>query len=118
MVAVKQHVGSWHFLMDDSCPLPVLPGEMLQCLTPAEQRVAELVARGLCNKEIAAGLNRAEPTIKHQIVSILRKFGLQSRCQLIVLLLRGSFVSSVCAGNQAPAGSSRTSPPVPTRGRS
>ena len=59
----------------------------LACLSPAEQRVTELVVQGLSNKEIAAALNRAEPTIKHQLASTLRKFGVQSRCQLIVRLL-------------------------------
>lgn len=52
-------------------------------LTPAEERVCELVLQGLSNKEIASVLNRAEPTIKNQVASILRKHGVPSRARLI-----------------------------------
>jgi DNA-binding CsgD family transcriptional regulator len=31
---------------------------------------------------------KCEPTIKHQLAGALHKLGLQSRCQLIILLLR------------------------------
>jgi len=60
---------------------------LLARLTPAEQRMAELVAQGLSNKEISSALGRAGPTIKHQLSSAMRKIGVQSRCQLIVRLL-------------------------------
>lgn len=52
-------------------------------LTPAERRVLALLLTGLSNKEIASELCRAEPTIKNQVSSILRKTGLQSRCRLL-----------------------------------
>ena len=55
-------------------------------LTSAEQRVCELLLRGLSNKEIAALLDRAEPTIKNQVASILRKYGVPSRMRLLALL--------------------------------
>jgi len=58
-------------------------------LTPAERLVAIHVGHGLSNKEISSVLNRAEPTIKHQLASVHRKLGVQGRCQLIVLLLSG-----------------------------
>ena len=70
------------------CQLPV-PTARLEELTPAERLVAVHVAQGLSNKEIASMLDRAEATVKNQIASALRKLGVQSRCQLIVLLLRG-----------------------------
>jgi DNA-binding NarL/FixJ family response regulator len=63
-------------------------GDRFNALTLAESRVALLVAQGLSNKEIAAALGRAEPTVKHQISAAMRKLGVQSRCQLIVRLLR------------------------------
>lgn len=62
---------------------------MLCLLTPAERVVVGLVCEGLSNKEIAAALSRAEPTIKHQLSTAMQKLGVQSRCQLIVRLLRG-----------------------------
>ncbi|MDI1248627.1 MAG: LuxR C-terminal-related transcriptional regulator, partial [Lacunisphaera sp.] len=57
-------------------------------LTPAERVVVGLVCEGLSNKEIAATVNRAEPTIKHQLSTAMGKLAVQSRCQLIVRLLR------------------------------
>ena len=45
-----------------------------------------LLLAGLSNKEIAASLGRAEPTIKHQVSACLRKFGQPSRARLIAAL--------------------------------
>ncbi len=68
------------------CPLPVnFPGR-LNALTPAERRVLSLLLAGYSNKEISSGLGRAEPTIKHQVSSCLRKFGQPSRARLIAAL--------------------------------
>ncbi|MDI1319085.1 MAG: helix-turn-helix transcriptional regulator [bacterium] len=75
------------YLAGATCLLPGRGNELLGQLTPAERLVAAHVAQGLSNKEISSALNRAEPTIKHQIASACRKFGVQSRCRLIVLLL-------------------------------
>lgn len=55
-------------------------------LTPAEQRVQELLLTGLSNKEIANELGRAEATIKNQVAAILRKHGVPSRARLLALL--------------------------------
>lgn len=54
-------------------------------LTPAEQRVCELLLTGLSNKEITDELNRAEARIKNQVASILRKHGVPSRALLLAL---------------------------------
>lgn len=54
-------------------------------LTPAEERVRDLVLQGLSNKEIASILDRAEPTIKNQVASILRKHRVPSRARLIAV---------------------------------
>jgi len=55
-------------------------------LTPSEHLVLRLLLGGLSNKEIAAVLNKAEPTIKHQVSSILRKHKAPSRARLIAAL--------------------------------
>lgn len=55
----------------------------LDQLTPAERCVAAHMAEGLSNKEIATLLNKAEPTIKHQVASVLRKTGVPSRSRYI-----------------------------------
>ena len=61
---------------------------LMACFTPAERQVVGLVCEGMSNKEIAAALGRAEPTIKHQVSAAISKLGVHSRCQLIVRLLR------------------------------
>lgn len=63
-----------------------LPQPVLGELTPAERRVLLYLCAGFSNKEIAAELGRAEPTIKHQVSSCLRKFGQPSRSRLIAAL--------------------------------
>ena len=62
-------------------------------LTPAERLVAAHVVQGLSNKEIATALGKAESTVKHQLTSAMGKLGVQSRCQLIVRILRHGAVS-------------------------
>jgi DNA-binding NarL/FixJ family response regulator len=57
-------------------------------LTDAEWRVAEAVARGLANKEIAAELNLSLRTIEGHISRILDKKNLSNRVEL-ALYIRG-----------------------------
>jgi DNA-binding NarL/FixJ family response regulator len=52
-------------------------------LTLRESQVAELVSRGLSNKEIARELDLSESTVKHHVHSILGKIGVPSRFQLV-----------------------------------
>ena len=53
-------------------------------LTPREQEVAILVARGLSNRQIAAALVIADGTVEKHIANILGKLELSSRAQLAV----------------------------------
>ncbi len=55
-------------------------------LTPAEERVLTHLLAGLSNKEISSALHKAEPTVKHQVSSILRKHRVPSRARLIATL--------------------------------
>lgn len=55
-------------------------------LTPAERRVAELVAAGLSYKEIARRLDRSVSTVDHQLRSVRRKLGARSSSRLVRLL--------------------------------
>lgn len=57
--------------------------EVLQQLSPSERRVAQLVAKGLRNDEIAEHLCRSRRTIEFQLNSIYRKLGIGSRTQLV-----------------------------------
>ena len=51
-------------------------------LTPSERRVAELVAGGLSNKEVAAQLYVSVHTVETQLSSAYAKLGVRSRTQL------------------------------------
>lgn len=55
-------------------------------LTAAEQVVLALLLNGMSNKEIAATLGKAEPTVKNQVAAILTKHRIPSRTRLIALL--------------------------------
>jgi len=52
-------------------------------LTPREEHVARLVARGLSNKEIARQLMLSESTVKHHVHSILNKSGMSRRVEVM-----------------------------------
>ncbi len=51
-------------------------------LTPAERSVADLVARGFTNPEIAGRLGVSAGTVKDQVSSALRKLGVRTRAEL------------------------------------
>lgn len=51
-------------------------------LTPAEQRVAELVARGRTNREVAAALFLAERTVESHLSHVYAKLGVRLRTEL------------------------------------
>ncbi len=51
-------------------------------LTPSERRVAELVATGLSNREVAAALVVTERTVESHLSHVYRKLSLRSRAEL------------------------------------
>ena len=56
-------------------------------LSPAERRVAELVADGLTNREIGEQLHIARRTVETHIVHAFQKLGVQNRTQLARLVI-------------------------------
>ena len=62
------------------------PSPTLPALTRREAEVAELIALGASNAEIATALNVEPVTVKTHLTQIYAKFGLRSRTQLAVRL--------------------------------
>jgi DNA-binding CsgD family transcriptional regulator/predicted ATPase len=64
------------------------PDEVPLPLTPREQEVLDLLARGLRNKEIATSLCITPKTVMHHTVAIYRKLGVRSRTEAVAALAR------------------------------
>jgi DNA-binding NarL/FixJ family response regulator len=54
-------------------------------LTPAQRRILAAIRQGLLNKQIAYELAISEATVKAHITAILRKLGVNSRTQAVLL---------------------------------
>jgi non-specific serine/threonine protein kinase len=58
------------------------PDKPLERLTPREQEIALLVARGLTNRQIAQELSISERTVENHITNILKRQGFSSRARI------------------------------------
>jgi DNA-binding NarL/FixJ family response regulator len=56
-------------------------------LTTRERETAELVSKGLSNKEVASQLFITEKSVKFHLTNVYKKLALNSRAQLIVFCL-------------------------------
>ncbi len=72
-------------------PDPAGAAERLGDLTPQQLRILGLVCEGKLNKQIAFDLDIAETTVKAHITAILRKLGVQSRTQAVLVARKVSF---------------------------
>jgi two-component system, NarL family, response regulator LiaR len=71
-------------LMERAMP----PDDPLARLSPREQEVLRLIARGLSNKEIAAATTLTEQTVKSYVREILSKLDVADRTQAALLAVR------------------------------
>ncbi len=67
-------------------PAPVL--SPLDRLTDRQREVAELVAQGLSNEEIAGRLFLSLATVKSHLTAAMRRLGIRSRTELAILVTR------------------------------
>jgi DNA-binding NarL/FixJ family response regulator len=62
----------------------------LGCLTPREREVAELIARGYSNQQIASELVLTRGTVANHVAHVLAKLGATNRTQVAARVLSGS----------------------------
>ncbi len=80
-------------IIDDDVAERVMPHarariDLIEPLTQREQQVAQLLAGGLTNKEIAQRLGITEHTVKFHLNGILRKLGVSTRTEAVVQAAR------------------------------
>jgi DNA-binding NarL/FixJ family response regulator len=64
----------------------------IEQITPREMEVLQMLAEGLSNKEIAAGLHMSVDTERTHMMNILNKLGVHSRLQALVFAARHGLV--------------------------
>ena len=60
-------------------------------LTPQQAKILQLICEGRLNKQIAFDLTIAETTVKAHVTAIMRKLGVQSRTQAVLIANEASF---------------------------
>lgn len=65
----------------------------LSSLTNQQARILELICEGKLNKQIAFDLSIAETTVKAHVTAIMRKLGVQSRTQAVLVAQDARFAS-------------------------
>lgn len=65
----------------------------LASLTNQQARILQLICEGKLNKQIAYDLSIAETTVKAHVTAIMRKLGVQSRTQAVLIAKETSFAN-------------------------
>jgi two-component system, NarL family, nitrate/nitrite response regulator NarL len=83
----------FHFILEalmSSTPLRVINSKGLALLAQREEAVANLVAEGMTNREIARKLGITEHTVSNYLFRIYEKLGISSRVELVLYVLKQS----------------------------
>ena len=70
----------------------------LSQLTRQQAKILDLLCQGKLNKQIAWELSIAETTVKAHVTAIMRKLGVQSRTQAVLIAQQTKFTSFVTEG--------------------
>ncbi|MDJ0627673.1 MAG: response regulator transcription factor [Rhodobacter sp.] len=76
--------------------------QRLSTLTNQQARILQLICEGKLNKQIAYDLSIAETTVKAHVTAIMRKLGVQSRTQAVLIAGEASFANLLPNGPDAP----------------
>ncbi|BBC91335.1 MULTISPECIES: helix-turn-helix domain-containing protein [Streptomyces] len=68
---------------DSSVPESLLPDNRIESLTDRENEVFHLLVTGMSNRQIGRTLGIAERTVKNNLHSVYRKFGVTGRAEAI-----------------------------------
>ncbi|MEU5668457.1 helix-turn-helix domain-containing protein [Streptomyces longwoodensis] len=68
---------------DSSVPESLLPDNRIESLTDRENEVFHLLVTGMSNRQIGRTLGIAERTVKNNLHSVYRKFGVSGRAEAI-----------------------------------
>lgn len=71
----------------------------LSSLTNQQARILELICEGKLNKQIAFDLTIAETTVKAHVTAIMRKLGVQSRTQAVLVAQDARFTTPLPNGD-------------------
>lgn len=74
----------------------------LSTLTNQQARILQLICEGKLNKQIAFDLSIAETTVKAHVTAIMRKLGVQSRTQAVLIAGEASFSNLLPRGADTP----------------
>ncbi len=77
--------------LDDHASARETAVERMTQLTRQQMTILELICEGKQNKQIAFDLSIAEATVKAHITAIMRKLGVQSRTQAVLIAQQASF---------------------------
>ena len=83
---------------------PATPPPAVAELTPREQEVLDLLARGLSNPEICERLVISEATAKTHVAHILQKLDLRDRVQAVIYAYETGVVAPGSTGEPTPTG--------------
>jgi len=80
-----------HFILEaliSATPLRVIDSRGRYLLAPKENEVANLVAEGLTNRDVAKKLGVGEHTVSNYLFRIYEKLGISSRVELALYVVR------------------------------
>ena len=81
------------FVAGDGAPEENENMRRLTSLTNQQARILELICEGKLNKQIAFDLSIAETTVKAHVTAIMRKLGVQSRTQAVLVAHEAKFTT-------------------------